>query len=342
MIDESHVAVPQVRGQYAGDRSRKETLVEHGFRLPSALDNRPLNFDEFMELVPQMVFVSATPGPYEIEVTRPDRRAGDPPDRAARPGGHGRAHEEPDRRPARAPRRGDRARRAGPGHDAHQADGRGPHQLPHQGRLPGPVPAQRHRHDPAHRDPALAAPGRVRRPGRHQPAARGAGPARGLPGRDPRRRQGGLPALARRPSSRRSGAPRATPTARRSSTPTGSPTRCATAISLTERRRHAPDRLQRGARHRAPRRSSRTSRTSWGACAASACPSPPNKVHGVTSLEEHRCPTTSTSRSPGSRRRCSTPRANCASRRRPRCATSCTPCSARASTPSFDDLALDA
>lgn len=67
VIDESHVAVPQVRGQYAGDRSRKTTLVEHGFRLPSAMDNRPLNFDEFMELVPQMVFVSATPGPYEIE-----------------------------------------------------------------------------------------------------------------------------------------------------------------------------------------------------------------------------------------------------------------------------------
>jgi excinuclease ABC subunit B len=67
VIDESHVAVPQLRGQYAGDRSRKETLVEHGFRLPSAMDNRPLNFDEFMELVPQMVFVSATPGPYELE-----------------------------------------------------------------------------------------------------------------------------------------------------------------------------------------------------------------------------------------------------------------------------------
>jgi excinuclease ABC subunit B len=67
VIDESHVAVPQLRGQYAGDRSRKETLVEHGFRLPSAMDNRPLNFEEFMEIVPQMVFVSATPGPYEIE-----------------------------------------------------------------------------------------------------------------------------------------------------------------------------------------------------------------------------------------------------------------------------------
>ncbi len=69
VIDESHVAVPQIRGQYAGDRSRKETLVEHGFRLPSALDNRPLNFEEFMGIVPQIVFVSATPGPYEIQVS---------------------------------------------------------------------------------------------------------------------------------------------------------------------------------------------------------------------------------------------------------------------------------
>jgi excinuclease ABC subunit B len=67
VVDESHVAMPQVRGQYAGDRSRKETLVEHGFRLPSARDNRPLNFEEFVDLVPQFVFVSATPGPYELE-----------------------------------------------------------------------------------------------------------------------------------------------------------------------------------------------------------------------------------------------------------------------------------
>ncbi len=69
VVDESHVAVPQLRGQYAGDRSRKETLVEHGFRLPSALDNRPLTFEEFVDLVPQSVFVSATPGPFEIEVS---------------------------------------------------------------------------------------------------------------------------------------------------------------------------------------------------------------------------------------------------------------------------------
>ncbi len=65
MIDESHITVPQIGGMYAGDRSRKETLVEHGFRLPSALDNRPLNFREFEGLVNQVVYISATPGPYE-------------------------------------------------------------------------------------------------------------------------------------------------------------------------------------------------------------------------------------------------------------------------------------
>ncbi len=67
IVDESHVAVPQVGGMYHGDRSRKQTLVEHGFRLPSALDNRPLTFDEFSERVHQAIFVSATPGPYELE-----------------------------------------------------------------------------------------------------------------------------------------------------------------------------------------------------------------------------------------------------------------------------------
>src|ERR671938_918308 len=66
-IDESHQTVPQLGGMYEGDRSRKQTLVEHGFRLPSALDNRPLRFDEFLARVPQMVFVSATPGPFERE-----------------------------------------------------------------------------------------------------------------------------------------------------------------------------------------------------------------------------------------------------------------------------------
>ncbi|MEZ5561845.1 MAG: excinuclease ABC subunit UvrB [Gammaproteobacteria bacterium] len=67
IIDESHVTVPQLGGMYRGDRSRKETLVEYGFRLPSALDNRPLRFDEFEALSPQTIYVSATPGPYERE-----------------------------------------------------------------------------------------------------------------------------------------------------------------------------------------------------------------------------------------------------------------------------------
>ena len=66
IVDESHVAVPQIRGMYAGDRSRKETLVKYGFRLPSALDNRPLRFDEWESMIDQVLFVSATPSEYEI------------------------------------------------------------------------------------------------------------------------------------------------------------------------------------------------------------------------------------------------------------------------------------
>jgi excinuclease ABC subunit B len=69
VLDESHVTVPQLHGQFEGDRSRKDTLVEHGFRLPSAMDNRPLRFDEFIEKVNQVVYLSATPGPYELEVS---------------------------------------------------------------------------------------------------------------------------------------------------------------------------------------------------------------------------------------------------------------------------------
>jgi len=69
IIDESHVTLPQLRAMYNGDRSRKEVLVEHGFRLPSALDNRPLMFEEFERMYKQVVFVSATPGPYELELT---------------------------------------------------------------------------------------------------------------------------------------------------------------------------------------------------------------------------------------------------------------------------------
>ena len=67
MVDESHVTLPQIRAMYAGDRSRKEMLVEHGFRLPSAYDNRPLTFDEFQQQIKQAIYVSATPAKYELE-----------------------------------------------------------------------------------------------------------------------------------------------------------------------------------------------------------------------------------------------------------------------------------
>ncbi|MFH0953646.1 MAG: excinuclease ABC subunit UvrB [Verrucomicrobiota bacterium] len=81
IVDESHVTLPQVRGMYNGDRSRKEVLVEHGFRLPSALDNRPMRFDEFMKVTGPMLFTSATPGPFEHET------AGEPVQQVVRPTG---------------------------------------------------------------------------------------------------------------------------------------------------------------------------------------------------------------------------------------------------------------
>ncbi len=81
VLDESHVTIPQLNGMYHGDMSRKETLVEHGFRLPSAKDNRPLRFDEWLEAIDQVVFMSATPGPFEL------RHAGKPVEQLVRPTG---------------------------------------------------------------------------------------------------------------------------------------------------------------------------------------------------------------------------------------------------------------
>ncbi|MEO0114304.1 MAG: excinuclease ABC subunit UvrB [candidate division WOR-3 bacterium] len=81
IIDESHVTIPQIEGMYNGDRSRKETLVEYGFRLPSCLDNRPLRFDEFEKLINQVIFTSATPGEFEL------RRSGKPVEQIVRPTG---------------------------------------------------------------------------------------------------------------------------------------------------------------------------------------------------------------------------------------------------------------
>src|SRR5204863_1859336 len=82
IVDESHVTLPQLRGMFAGGHSRKLTLVEHGFRLPSALDNRPLRFDEWEKRVKQMLCMSATPGPYELE-----RCAGEVVEQVIRPTG---------------------------------------------------------------------------------------------------------------------------------------------------------------------------------------------------------------------------------------------------------------
>ncbi len=98
-VDESHQTMPQIGGMYEGDRSRKTTLVEHGFRLPSAIDNRPLKFDEFLDRVGQLVMVSATPGQFEHGSLDADRRADRAPDRDRRPRGRGARDEEPDRRP---------------------------------------------------------------------------------------------------------------------------------------------------------------------------------------------------------------------------------------------------
>ena len=159
VIDESHVAVPQIHGQYEGDRSRKETLVEHGFRLPSALDNRPLTFDEFTDRVGQVMFLSATPGAYEIEVSSQVV------EQVIRPTGL--VDPEVVIQPTtgqiddlhRAHPQGVGGGRALPRHHPHQEDGRGPHRLPARARRAGPLPALRHRHHHPHRAPARPAPG---------------------------------------------------------------------------------------------------------------------------------------------------------------------------------------
>ncbi len=195
-IDESHVTVPQIGGMYRGDRSRKETLVDFGFRLPSALDNRPLNFEEFEALTRQVVYVSATPGDYErSRGGAPGDRAAHPPHRSDRSGGAGAAGARTGRRPAgRDPLPG-RRWRAGAGHHPHQEDGGGPDGLLPGARRARSLPALRHRDHRARRDHPRPAPRRLRRAGGHQSPARRSRSARGVAGGDPRRRQGGIPAL---------------------------------------------------------------------------------------------------------------------------------------------------
>ena len=170
-IDESHVTLPQVRAMYNGDKARKTSLVDYGFRLPCAFDNRPLKFDEFQKRLNQVVYVSATPGDYERERSGPDRGAGD----TAPP-----ASWTPKSRCG--PWRGriddligeiERPHRplgTGAGHHPHQKDGGVSHRLPHQRGHQGALHAPRHRHHRAHGDHPRPAPGHLRRAGGHQPA----------------------------------------------------------------------------------------------------------------------------------------------------------------------------
>ena len=159
VLDESHVTVPQLHGQYEGDRSRKDTLVEHGFRLPSAMDNRPLRFEEFGEKINQVVFMSATPSDYELKVSKQVV------EQIVRPTGL--MDPEVVVRPTKGQiddlvaeinlRAGERP--AGARHHAHQEDVRGPDRLPRRARDPGPLPPQRGGHARTGRAAAVAAPG---------------------------------------------------------------------------------------------------------------------------------------------------------------------------------------
>ena len=200
VIDESHVTVPQIGGMYEGDMSRKRTLVEHGFRLPVG-DGQPpaevggVRRPDRADRLPlgharARTSWAATGGEFVEQVIRPTGLVD--PEVVVKPT-KGQIDDLVHEIRVR-----DREGRAGAGHHADQEDVRGPHRLPARARHPGALPALRGRHAAPGRAAARAAAGRVRRAGRHQPAARGPRPARGVAGRDPRRRQGGLPALAAR------------------------------------------------------------------------------------------------------------------------------------------------
>ena len=195
-VDESHVTMPQIGGMYRGDRSRKKTLVDFGFRLPSALDNRPLNFEEWERHVNQAVYVSATPGDYELQqLGRACRRAAHPPDGTYRSADRSAQGRHAGGRSARGDSQARRGGRARARHLPDEEDGRGSDRLLPRPRHPRALSAFGHRNDRAGRDYPRIAQRRLRRAGRDQPAARRTGPARGLAGRDSRRRQGRLSAL---------------------------------------------------------------------------------------------------------------------------------------------------
>ncbi len=196
IVDESHQTVPQIRGMYHGDRSRKEVLVAYGFRLPSALDNRPLNFQEWESRVRQVVFVSATPGPYELakaqgvvveQIIRPTGLIDPPIEVRPVKGQVDDLLGEIRQRVARGERVLVTTLTKRMAEDLTQ----------YYQELGVRV---RYLHSDIEtlervRDPPRPQARHVRRAGRHQPAARGARPAGGLAGRHPGRRQGGLPAI---------------------------------------------------------------------------------------------------------------------------------------------------
>ena len=195
-IDESHQTVPQLRGMYAGDRSRKEVLVEYGFRMPSALDNRPLTFEEFEHRTNQLVYVSATPGPYELT-----KSAGVVVEQIIRPTG---LIDPPvEVRPVKGQiddllheirsARGDRRARAGD--DADQAHVGGSGRVLRRGRREVPLHAFGDRDAGAGEDSARSAQGRVRCVDWHQSAARGTGSAGGFAGGDSGCGQRRIPAV---------------------------------------------------------------------------------------------------------------------------------------------------
>ena len=346
VIDESHVAVPQIGGMYEGDMSRKRNLVDHGFRLPSAMDNRPLRWEEFLDRIGQTIYLSATPGNYEIskgggidnvveQIIRPTGLVD--PEVMVRPTKGQIDDLMAEIRHARG------AQRARAGDHADQEDVGGPHRLPARERHPHALPPLRGRHPQAHRAAARPAAGGVRRPRRHQPAPRGPRPARGVPGRDPGRRQGGLPALGqvadpddrpRRPQRLRPGRDVRRPDDpldgdRRSTRPTGggrsrSPTTWPTASTRSRCARRSPTSPRCSpARTRTPRSCSQTwqgtgargDRSKKAPCrgspgCTSGCPTPPASPRA-----------TSPSWSSSSPSRCTPPPPSCSSSSLPGCVT---------------------
>ena len=199
IVDESHVTLPQVRGMFAGDRSRKQTLVDHGFRLPSALDNRPLQFDEWERRLKQVLFMSATPGPLELE-----RTGGEVVEQVIRPTGlvdplifvkpaRGQVPDLIKEIKVRAERKERTLVTTLTKRLSEDLT-----QLLPRGRPALQVAALRAGRHRAGADPARAARGGVRRARRRKPAPRGARPARGVAGGHPGRGQGGVPAQRRR------------------------------------------------------------------------------------------------------------------------------------------------